>query len=186
MIKITDPADTCCKSSELFLILINTLILSLNINAQVNSLILPDSLSFHTNQSKNVRHLQEDNSTQIFENFSPEWYNIITNIASDFLDFGEGIMDKKNIKPIILLSSVTAGLIISDQKNWAQSKTIFENNKNIKQASILVVNLGEAKWQLGLAGLGELMVIYLIILKFPEHHLKVLRLLFHQDYLYSS
>ncbi|MHB9013136.1 MAG: phosphatase PAP2 family protein [Ignavibacteriaceae bacterium] len=120
-------------------------------NAQQKETLYLGSNSFH----KNLAAFLQDGTSQdssIERNYLPKWYKLITNVPLDFYSFGKEIINKNSIEPILILSSITAGLIFTDQRNWENSKIIFKKNPGLLKISDFTVNLGEAKWQLGLAG----------------------------------
>ena len=80
------------------------------------------------------------------------FYHIITDVPKDFLDFGSSIFTKESIVPIVLLSTVTAGLIIYDQKTWEGTKEIVNRSNTLNSFSHTFVEVGDAKWHLGLSG----------------------------------
>lgn len=124
--------------------------------AQVNeNYFVSDSLK---NPPINLIHSKTD-STNNFDShreFLPEFYKIFTDVPTNFYKFGKEAINKNSIGPILAVSLITTGLIITDQKNWENSKIIFNKNPSLKSISGITVNIGDAKWQIGLASAAAL------------------------------
>ena len=82
----------------------------------------------------------------------PGFYHVITDVPMDFLDFGSSIFSKESIVPIVLLSTVTTGLIFYDHKSWEGTKKIVNRSNSLNSFTHAFVETGDAKWHLGLSG----------------------------------
>ena len=82
----------------------------------------------------------------------PGFYHVITDVPMDFLDFGSSIFSKESIVPIVLLSTVTTGLIFYDHKSWEGTKKIVNRSNSLNSFTHTFVETGDAKWHLGFSG----------------------------------
>lgn len=132
------------------------LIFQIGTLAQVNeNYFVSDSIK---NPPINLVHSKTDstNNSNSHREFLPEFYKIFTDVPTNFYKFGKEAINKNSIEPILVVSLVTTGLIITDQKNWENSKIIFNKNPGLKRISEVTVNIGDAKWQIGLASAAAL------------------------------
>ncbi len=129
---------------KIFVFVLFLLLIHPRINAQQKD------NKFLRSNSSNIEGSSKDSSIEIYH--LNKWYKVITNVPLDFYDFGDEIINKNSIEPVLFLSAITAGLVFTDQPNWEKSKTIFKKNPSLIKLSEFTVNFGEAKWQLGLSG----------------------------------
>ena len=95
----------------------------------------------------------QDQSYLIGTNASnyPDIYHVITDVPKDFVGFGSSIFSKENIEPLLLLTTVTAGLIVTDHKTYLGTKKFLRGSKTLDSFSHTFVEVGDAKWHLGLS-----------------------------------
>ena len=116
-----------------------------------------------------IKLLHGTNQVEIFNSFQnhryvinsegsnyPGFYHAITDVPMDFLDFGSSIFSEESIVPIVLLSTVTTGLIFYDHKSWEGTKEIVNRSNSLNSFTHTFVETGDAKWHLGLSGAGLL------------------------------
>ncbi len=82
----------------------------------------------------------------------PGFYHVITDVPTDFLDFGSSIFCKESIAPVVLLTTVTAGLIVTDHKTYLGTKGVVNRSNSLNSFTRTFVETGDAKWHLGLSG----------------------------------
>ncbi|MFA7421273.1 MAG: phosphatase PAP2 family protein [Melioribacteraceae bacterium] len=105
------------------------------------------------NQIGNYNSFQKHRSILNSEGSNyPGFYHVITDIPMDFFDFGSSIFSKESIVPVVLLSTVTTGLIFCDHKSWERTKEIVNRSNSFNSFTHTFVETGDAKWHLGLSG----------------------------------
>lgn len=53
----------------------------------------------------------------------------------------------------MILSAITSGALLVDQKNWVNTKELYDRSPFIKRISDFSINFGDAKWQFGAAAI---------------------------------
>jgi membrane-associated phospholipid phosphatase len=90
------------------------------------------------------------------QNYLAKWYDVFTNVPLDFYSFGKTIVNKNNIEPLAFLSVGTAASMLIDQKNWENTKILCERSPALAHITKDIVNIGDGRWQLSIAGGGIL------------------------------
>ncbi len=103
-------------------------------------------------KNKNNTHNFTITKSTYFKDYLPKWYNVITNVPVDFYQFGKMVFNKNSIKPLTILTAITLGSMIEDQKNWENTKILCKRSLFLTNITNSTVNLGDGKWQLGAAG----------------------------------
>ena len=127
-------------------------LISFNNYAQNNSSPLREISQSVLLQNNNNRFYQEKENSYFVKNYLPKWYNVFTEVPTDFYTFGKDIINKNSIQPIVVLSALTLGLIRYDQKNWENTKILCKRSPLLSGITNFTVNLGDAKWQFSAAG----------------------------------
>ncbi|MDP4199925.1 MAG: phosphatase PAP2 family protein [Bacteroidota bacterium] len=83
---------------------------------------------------------------------APHIYEIITNLPSDERDWAVQNVKLKYWPQISLIAVSTAAMVIYDNQLWTPFKKEYERNKTFQSASDLFVDMGDGKFQFGLAG----------------------------------
>lgn len=86
------------------------------------------------------------------ENDYPSFYHVITDVPKDFLNFSSVVFRNKSIGPVIFLSTITAGLIVSDHKTYLATNKLISSSKTLNSFLHTMVETGNSKWHLGLSG----------------------------------
>lgn len=120
--------------------------------AQRYNEIKNENIFFDSTQiKKDSSSIRQSFQLNLHENNYSEFYHIITDVPKDFIDFGNSIFSEGNLMSILILSTVTTGLIVNDYKLWKITKEKVNRSNLLNSFTHTFVETGNAKWHLGLS-----------------------------------
>lgn len=128
------PAEIVKSSGNLNIVKLNE---SLNKTARVNTGSFGTAEDAQTNA---------DNNRQL-----PEWHSMVTNLPSDWLTYYKQEFTVDNIPKYMTLAILTAGLIMTDQQTWDESKRFYDRSQFNKNFCEFFTEIGDGRTQFGLA-----------------------------------
>ena len=75
------------------------------------------------------------------------WYQMFTNLPSDYRNLFKDIIDKKNLPNLFFLSALTGSLMTVDQAGWKYQRSLFNKVKFDRKISGLTIGIGNGKYQ---------------------------------------
>lgn len=82
----------------------------------------------------------------------PHFFDIFTNLPGDWRDYSVQNVKLQYWPQISLLVASTAAMIVYDNELWVPFKKEYERNNTFHNASDLLVDIGDGKFQFGIAG----------------------------------
>ena len=87
------------------------------------------------------------------ESCVPKWYEMITKIPGDWVEYSDNTFRAKNLPAIVGISALTAGLILTDRSTYWTEKKWYENSRTFREASDLLTFTGDGRFQFGIVGM---------------------------------
>ncbi len=81
------------------------------------------------------------------------WYQMFTQVPSDYYLFLKDSFSKEEIPTFVNLAIVTGSLMSIDQTGWKFQNSLFTRSGFVRKYSDLAIDMGNSKYQLGLAAL---------------------------------
>lgn len=110
------------------------------------TLLVIDSTAF----SRTVNAEQTD-STEETNEYLPKWYDMVTNIPGDLVDYGKETFQVKNIPAILGMAAVTGVLIATDQQTWEAADRWYRTSTLVHKGSDALEFFGDGKFQFGIS-----------------------------------
>ncbi len=82
----------------------------------------------------------------------PRWYEPVTNLPSDWEEFGATVINPEHLSTIAGLAALTAGLMRFDVRNTPAMMQEHSESPALRRFADTYVNMGEGTYQLGFAG----------------------------------
>lgn len=79
--------------------------------------------------------------------------DMFTNIPNDWYTYARNTFTLENLPMIGGMTALTAGLVMTDYESWQPFKKLYESSKTVHDVSEMFVQVGDGKFQFGLAGL---------------------------------
>lgn len=84
--------------------------------------------------------------------YLPRWYDMITRIPGDWLEYSEETFQVKNIPWIVGMAGVTTGLVVVDRQWWWTEKKWYDESPTFHRFSDWMVFTGDGRFQFGIVG----------------------------------
>lgn len=84
--------------------------------------------------------------------YLPKWYDMITRIPGDWLEYTKETFQVKNIPTIMGVAGATAALMVTDRQWWQTEKKWYEESPNFHRFSDWMVFTGDGRFQFGIVG----------------------------------
>ncbi len=78
-------------------------------------------------------------------------FDMVTNLPSDWYNWSKQTFTTDNIPLITALGVMTAAMVVSDYELWQPAKKIYAKSKFVRDVSDRFVDVGDGKFQFGLA-----------------------------------
>ena len=97
--------------------------------------------------------LQMSDSSGSAQDIAPlQWHSMFTNLPSDWVRFGEASWKSENILPFLVISGMTAALIVTDAQTYQASDKFYRSAQMPRTWSDVFVEIGDGRSQFGIAG----------------------------------
>jgi hypothetical protein len=83
----------------------------------------------------------------------PEWYDCVGNLPRDFAAFGGLIIDSETMPVVVGVSTLTLGLVVTDDETYKYSRRVYQRSGTIKSVSDVFVSVGDGGSSLVVAGI---------------------------------
>ncbi len=84
--------------------------------------------------------------------YLPKWYDMITHIPGDWLEYSEETFEVKNIPAIIGMAGVTTALVVADRQWYWTEKKWYDESPGFHRFSDWMVFTGDGRFQFGIVG----------------------------------
>ena len=85
-------------------------------------------------------------------NYLPKWYDMITRIPGDWVEYSKETFQVKNIPAMVGMAALTAGLIATDYQSWQIEKRWYDQSPAFHRISNWLVFTGDGRFQFGIVG----------------------------------
>ena len=86
------------------------------------------------------------------DDYLPKWYDMITRIPGDWLEYSEETFQVKNIPAIMGMAGATAALVVTDRQWWQTEKKWYDKSPDFHKFSDWMVFTGDGRFQFGIVG----------------------------------
>ena len=84
--------------------------------------------------------------------YLPAWYDMITRIPGDWVEYSKETFQEKNIPAILGISAATAALVVVDRQWWWTEKRWYDESSTFHTLSNWMVFTGDGRFQFGIVG----------------------------------
>jgi len=109
-----------------------------SIFGQTNKNIIPDS----TLSYLNINNFRTD-----YDNVNTKWYQMFSNIPSDYLSFFKQSFTVKKIPTLLTIGALTGSLMLVDQQGWKAENKMFRKSLIDHRIADIAVNMGNGRYQ---------------------------------------
>ena len=103
--------------------------------------------NFLVNKDSSYQFKQKDKVSEIKLDKNVTWYQMVTNIPSDYSKFFTEAANEKMIPSYIGIAALTGSLMTIDQKSWSFQRRLYLRSPIDKRTSTFVVNFGNGTYQ---------------------------------------
>ncbi len=90
--------------------------------------------------------------TESNSDYLPTWYDMITRIPGDWLEWGEGTSQGNYVPMIVGIAAMTAGLMTIDHQAYSLEKRLYDNSPAFHTMTDGLVLVGDGRFQFGVVG----------------------------------
>ena len=83
---------------------------------------------------------------------SPTWHGMVTNLPTDWQRAFDFTFRTANVHEFLGLTAITGLFLATDRRTWRETRRLYRQSHFARQASNLIVPVGDAKFQLGIVG----------------------------------
>ncbi len=111
-----------------------------------------------TRQDTTTIHRQASSSSDdslaknLYNDYLPKWYDMITRIPGDWLEYTEGTFQAKNIPAFMGVAGATAALMVTDHQWWQTERKWYNESPTFHTFSDCMVFTGDGRFQFGIVG----------------------------------
>ncbi len=108
-----------------------------------------DTTVIHPQGSFSSRDSLSKNSN---DNYLPKWYDMITRIPGDWVEYSKETFQVRNIPAFIVVAGATAALMVTDRQWYWTEKNWYGKSPAFHRFSDWIVFTGDGRFQFGIVG----------------------------------
>jgi hypothetical protein len=89
---------------------------------------------------------------QSADNYLPGWYDMISRIPGDWVEYSEETFQTKNIPWFVGMAGATTALVVVDRQWWWTEKKWYDQSSTFHRFSDWMVFTGDGRFQFGIVG----------------------------------